>query len=73
MDSMMGFHAAMSAVRHSALSALPDAPVVPPREPRRRAGDGVRLGGGVRRGVAQRLRRIADAVEPRPAPAVDCC
>lgn len=48
---------AVDATRHHATSALPDAPVVPPRQPRRP--------GKVRRGAAGTLRRIADRLDTR--------
>jgi hypothetical protein len=54
---------AVRLTREQAASALPDAPVVddtpPPRRPRRRP----------RARLARVLRRLADRVEPTPAPA----
>ena len=49
---------ALAAHRSHVLSARPDAPVVPHREPRLAA---------LREGAAQSLRRVAGWVEPRPA------
>jgi hypothetical protein len=61
----LGAHAAMSAMRRSVLSALPDAPVH--EEPQRRASDHT-----LRRIVARGLYRLAARVEPRPVPAANC-
>jgi hypothetical protein len=51
----------VAATRHEVESAMPWAPVVPPREPKlRRRVDSVRLA------TATALRRAADRVEPEP-------
>lgn len=50
---------AVDAMRRHVNSALPHAPVVPGREPRRR-----QRPGPVRRGTATTLRRIANRLEP---------
>jgi hypothetical protein len=68
----VGFNAAMSALRRSALSALPDAPVRPERLTRRPVMDHA-----VRRALARGLHVLADRVEPRPvrptpAPVAEC-
>jgi hypothetical protein len=47
--------------RLHALSARPDAPVIPERPPRRRA-----VPAATRRAAAGALRRIADRLEPCP-------
>jgi hypothetical protein len=47
--------------RGYALSAMPDAPVVPPESPRPRRTE------PIRRGVATVLHHLADVVEPRAA------
>jgi len=60
----LGFTLALAAQRDHVLSARPDAPVVPERPPR------VRAGGSGRRVAAGVLRRIADRLEPScPTPA----
>jgi hypothetical protein len=56
-DYIMG----VAATRHEAESAMPWAPVVPPREPKLR-----RRVDGVRQATAIALRRAADRLEPEP-------
>jgi hypothetical protein len=59
----LGSLAAMSAVRRSALSARPDAPVIPYRPSRWHAASTA-----VREAGARVLHGLADRLEPRPAP-----
>ncbi len=59
----LGSLAAMSAQRRSVLSARPDAPVIPDRPSRwHTASTAVRQAG------ARVLHKLADRLEPRPAP-----
>jgi hypothetical protein len=68
MDHLFGSMAAMSANRRSVLSARPDAPVVPDRPARWHTASVA-----VRRIGADILHRLADRIEPRPAPAPRQC
>jgi hypothetical protein len=65
MDPLV-FSLANEISRGNALSARPDAPVIPERPPRRR-----RVPDSTRRAAAVALRRLADRLEPCPsAPSV---
>lgn len=66
MNEFLAFRIGVDTTRREATSALPSAPVVPHREPRRPVASG-------RATVASGLHRLAWWVEPRPrAVAVGC-
>lgn len=68
MDQQFGAVVAMSTARRSMLSARPDAPVIPDRPARwQTASTAVRYAG------ARALHRLAQRIEPRPAPAARSC
>ena len=67
-EPIAAFHAVTQS-RHLALSARPDAPVVPEPAPRRSGPSRVRA---VRAGLAAELRTVARWVEPAPRPAEAC-
>ncbi|SCL27944.1 hypothetical protein GA0070624_3599 [Micromonospora rhizosphaerae] len=66
MQQPIGFDLALDAVTRHVNSARPDAPVRPDR-PRPALLVPTRLA------AAGALRRLADLMEPRPAPAPPCC
>ncbi|KXK59105.1 hypothetical protein AWW66_26010 [Micromonospora rosaria] len=65
MEQPAGFSLALDAMSRHVTSARPDAPVRP--DPPRRS-----LLAGGRTAGAVALRRLADRLEPRPAPAPPC-
>jgi hypothetical protein len=68
MDQQFAAIVAMNATRRSMLSARPDAPVIPDRPARWHTASTVarQAGAGV-------LHRLAERIEPRPAPAARSC
>ncbi|MFU8874604.1 hypothetical protein [Micromonospora sp. SL4-19] len=66
MEHSTGFVLAVDAVTRHVNSARPDAPVRPDRTRAPRLAP-------TRLAAAGALRRLADHMEPRPAPAPSCC